>query len=87
MPRKSLHPTFQKKRVLELLCRFCGNIVCNRGMKAILLADTAVELFSTDIPPVKYVSVIFYYLHLKLISNMSGLCCLILKLNNFHIIN
>ena len=53
MPRKSLHPTFQKKKVLELLCRFCGNIVCNRGMKAILLADTAVELFSTDIPPVK----------------------------------
>lgn len=51
MPRKNLHPTFQKKRVVELTCRFCGNVVCDRGMKAILLADTAVELFSTDMPP------------------------------------
>jgi len=58
MPRKSLHPTFQKKRVLELLCRFCSNIVCDRGMKAILLADTAVELYSTDVPPVDCVDLV-----------------------------
>lgn len=51
MPRKSLHPTFQKKRVIELICNCCGSCVCRRGMKAILLADTAVELYSTDLPP------------------------------------
>jgi len=51
MPRKTLHPTFQKKKVVDLSCRFCGNTVCDRGMKAILLADTAVELYSTDLPP------------------------------------
>ncbi|CAH1784126.1 unnamed protein product [Owenia fusiformis] len=51
MPRKGMHPTFQKKRVVELECISCGNVVCSRGMKAILLADTKVELYSTDSPP------------------------------------
>ena len=62
MPRKSLHPTFQKKRVVELSCRYCGNVVCDRGMKAILLADTAVELYSTDLAPERYETIITLYL-------------------------
>ncbi|KAI8980398.1 protein FAM72 [Pilobolus umbonatus] len=38
------------KPVYRLTCRHCSSSVCARGMKAILLADTAVELFSTDTP-------------------------------------
>ncbi|KAI8918764.1 FAM72 protein-domain-containing protein, partial [Entophlyctis helioformis] len=42
---------FRSKTVCEISCRHCNVIVCKRGMKAILLADTNVELFSTDSPP------------------------------------
>ncbi|KAL5014668.1 hypothetical protein ScPMuIL_008938 [Solemya velum] len=45
-----LHPSFRKKPVYCLDCCFCGSTVCRRGMKAILLADTKTELFSTDVP-------------------------------------
>ncbi|KAJ8655974.1 hypothetical protein O0I10_008414 [Lichtheimia ornata] len=38
------------KPVYKLLCRYCHNMVCARGMRAILLADTNIELYSTDIP-------------------------------------
>ena len=38
------------KPVYRLLCRHCKTIVCARGMRAILLADTKIELYSTDIP-------------------------------------
>lgn len=44
------HP-FMSKTVCELSCKHCCTTICRRGMKAILLADTAVELFSTDNPP------------------------------------
>ncbi|KAJ3397309.1 Protein fam72a [Lobulomyces angularis] len=51
--RGSAHarPQFQAKAVCQLSCKYCFNDVCRRGMKAILLADMAVELFSTDMPP------------------------------------
>ncbi|KAI9240373.1 MAG: protein FAM72, partial [Podila humilis] len=32
-------------------CRFCESIICERGMKAQLLADQAIGLFSTDDAP------------------------------------
>lgn len=38
------------KPVYKLNCRHCSTAVCARGMKAILLADTAIELYSTDTP-------------------------------------
>ncbi|KAI7855864.1 FAM72 protein-domain-containing protein [Circinella umbellata] len=38
------------KPVYRLLCKHCRTIVCARGMRAILLADTKIELYSTDIP-------------------------------------
>ncbi|CAO3637511.1 unnamed protein product [Mucor hiemalis] len=38
------------KPVYKLNCRHCSTVVCARGMKAILLADTAIELYSTDTP-------------------------------------
>lgn len=42
------------KPVYKLLCRYCHNMVCARGMRAILLADTNIELYSTDIPATSY---------------------------------
>jgi len=42
---------FKTKAVCELECKSCLNNVCNRGMKAILLANAKVELYSTDAPP------------------------------------
>ncbi|KAI8973478.1 protein FAM72 [Mycotypha africana] len=38
------------KPVYQLTCRHCLTMVCTRGMKAILLADTSIELYSTDAP-------------------------------------
>ncbi|KAI3370248.1 hypothetical protein L3Q82_025029, partial [Scortum barcoo] len=42
---------FKNKCVTQVNCIFCDSLLCTRGMKAVLLADTEVELFSTDIPP------------------------------------
>lgn len=42
---------FKNKCVTQVNCIFCESLLCTRGMKAVLLADTEVELFSTDIPP------------------------------------
>ncbi|XP_059509281.1 protein FAM72A [Stegostoma tigrinum] len=47
--------TFKNKLVNLLCCKFCDNVLCARGMKAVLLADTDVELYSTDIPPTRAV--------------------------------
>lgn len=41
----------RNKLVFRLHCRYCQSGCCNRAMRAILLADTKVELYSTDIPP------------------------------------
>ena len=47
----SIHPHFRSKAVCELFCRSCGSLMCVRGMRAILLGNTEIELYSTDIPP------------------------------------
>lgn len=39
------------KEVVRMACRFCESIICERGMKAQLLADQAIGLFSTDDAP------------------------------------
>lgn len=46
-----LQQHFRSKSVCRLFCNTCSTAVCNRGMKAMLLADTKVELYSTDTPP------------------------------------
>eukprot|EP00158_Paraphelidium_tribonemae_P004861 Partr_v1_DN27012_c0_g1_i1_m28906 putative family with sequence similarity 72, member len=51
MEYPSAHSHFRYKIVCRLNCRFCTKLLCSRGMKAILLADTKVELYSTDTPP------------------------------------
>ena len=49
------HPSFRSKAVCALNCQYCTSAICERGMKAILLADTKVtsidqiELYSTDL--------------------------------------
>lgn len=48
---------FKSKVVCTLNCKSCNKQVCDRGMKAILLADNKIELFSTDKEP-KGVSII-----------------------------
>ena len=53
--QRSNHAPFNPlKPVYKLLCRYCHNMVCARGMRAILLADTNIELYSTDIPATSY---------------------------------
>jgi hypothetical protein len=47
----SVHPQFRAKSVCMLYCTHCTTSLCKRGMKAILLGNTRVELFSTDVPP------------------------------------
>jgi hypothetical protein len=42
---------FGEKPVAELSCKFCTRGLSRRGMRALLLADTAVELYSTDGAP------------------------------------
>ncbi|TPX50668.1 hypothetical protein SeMB42_g01184 [Synchytrium endobioticum] len=48
---QNVRPQFRSKIVCELKCRYCSSGVCRRGMKAILLADMNIELYSTDLPP------------------------------------
>ncbi|KAK9720917.1 hypothetical protein K7432_003839 [Basidiobolus ranarum] len=51
MGSQNVLPQFRSKTVCILSCRSCQTTVCLRGMKAILLADTRVELYSTDSMP------------------------------------
>lgn len=48
---RRIHPAFQTKTVVKLECKYCERNICVRGMRALLLADTNVELYSTDLPP------------------------------------
>lgn len=51
---RSMNPVnsaLRNKIVYRLNCLYCKTHVCDRAMRAILLADTKIELYSTDIPP------------------------------------
>ncbi|XP_057397562.1 protein FAM72A-like isoform X1 [Balaenoptera acutorostrata] len=50
--------SFNDRRVSILCCKFCKQVLSSRGMKAVLLADTEIDLFSTDIPPTNAVDFI-----------------------------
>ncbi|XP_078500709.1 protein FAM72A [Lissotriton helveticus] len=43
--------SFKNRCVSILYCGFCHHVLSCRGMKAVLLADTERDLYSTDIPP------------------------------------
>lgn len=57
--------SFKNKCVAQVRCVFCDSLLSSRGMKAVLLADAEVELFSTDIPPNRWV-----------VNSASSCCCL-----------
>ena len=44
-------PRRRTKAVCKMTCKFCSVVVSYRGLKAILLANSKVELYSTDQPP------------------------------------
>ncbi|KAM3579465.1 hypothetical protein VKS41_007924 [Umbelopsis sp. WA50703] len=50
-PPRDFANAYPMKPVYKLSCKHCCNMICARGMKAILLADTSIELYSTDTPP------------------------------------
>uniref|UniRef100_A0A8C0GG18 Protein FAM72A n=1 Tax=Chelonoidis abingdonii TaxID=106734 RepID=A0A8C0GG18_CHEAB len=50
--------TFKDRCVSVLCCRFCQQVLSSRGMKAVLLANTEIDLYSTDIPPTSTVDFI-----------------------------
>ncbi|KAK3825524.1 MAG: FAM72 protein-domain-containing protein, partial [Benniella sp.] len=50
-PSNSNNGRIHSKTVYRIDCRYCSAVICLRGMKAMLLADTSIELFSTDYPP------------------------------------
>ncbi|XP_057360996.1 protein FAM72A-like isoform X3 [Manis pentadactyla] len=50
--------SFKDPCVSILRCKFCKQVLSSRGMKAVLLADTEIDLFSTDIPPTNVVDFI-----------------------------
>lgn len=43
--------TVDRKEVVRMACNFCKTIICERGMRAQLLADQSVALLSTDDDP------------------------------------
>ncbi|KAI8810501.1 protein FAM72A [Cladochytrium replicatum] len=47
----SVHQSFRSKSVYQINCASCNQVLCQRGMKAILLANINVTLFSTDVLP------------------------------------
>ncbi|KAJ1923922.1 hypothetical protein IWQ60_004806 [Tieghemiomyces parasiticus] len=51
--QNSARQQFRGKAVCQLNCTLCNVLVCKRGMRALLLADNRIELYSTDVPPFK----------------------------------
>lgn len=47
----SIHPQFRAKIVYRLQCKSCDSDLCIRGMRATLLGNSKLELFSTDSQP------------------------------------
>lgn len=72
----SLHSSFKSKSVCQLTCRYCQGILCRRGMKAILLADTRVELYSTDTVPIGVQLVANDYVTRNCLCQIRDVACL-----------
>lgn len=72
----SLHSSFKSKSVCQLNCRYCQGILCRRGMKAILLADTRVELYSTDAAPIGVQLVANDYVTRNCLCQIRDVACL-----------
>jgi len=71
------HEDFSKKAVIEINCIFCDTSLTVRGMKANLLADSAVELFSTDCPQIGNVSLVGTIYTASICNcNLSDIACI-----------
>ncbi|XP_025107179.1 protein FAM72A-like [Pomacea canaliculata] len=79
MEKDRISPSFWRKIVYILECKTCGELVCRRAMRAILLADNTISLFSTDAPDPTAIAAIpdiFITAHcLCKIQNIACLCC------------
>lgn len=53
VPRHAMHALFRLKPVCKLWCRNCCALLCVRAMSAVLLADANVQLYSTDVEPLR----------------------------------
>ncbi|CAG8471563.1 128_t:CDS:2, partial [Ambispora leptoticha] len=73
----SMHHHFRSKPVCKLYCAHCNTRVCVRGMKAMLLADTRIELFSTDVPPISVQLVAEDYITQNCHCKIRDVACLI----------
>ncbi|KAI3639004.1 hypothetical protein MIR68_003502 [Amoeboaphelidium protococcarum] len=74
----SPHDQFRYKVVCKLQCKSCNSVLCQRGMKAILLADQKVELYSTDMPPVTNVGTVYQdYCTEKCFCRVQDIACLL----------
>lgn len=51
-----ISPQYSSEPVHSLECTQCGSTVCRRGMSAVLLANSDVQLFSTDCPEIREVA-------------------------------
>lgn len=78
---RRIHPAFQSKTVVKLECKYCERSICARGMRALLLADTKVELYSTDLPPEKWAKCILT----RKITSLLSFVALLHYLMLFHI--
>ncbi|KAL8589394.1 hypothetical protein ACOMHN_021546 [Nucella lapillus] len=58
MDKDNISPSFWSRIVYILECRACGEEVSRRAMRAILLADKRIELFSTDFPDCNAIGVV-----------------------------
>ena len=49
--RNDIHHKIRSKEVFRIDCKYCDSRICSRAMEAILLTDSNIHLYSTDIPP------------------------------------
>ena len=56
----NIHPKIRSKEVFKIDCKYCDSRMCNRAMEAMLLTDSNIHLYSTDIPPTELVILLHF---------------------------
>ncbi|XP_039225392.1 protein FAM72A [Crotalus tigris] len=80
--------SFADRCVSLLFCKFCQQVLSSRGMKAVLLADTETDLYSTDMPPISTVDFIgnCYYTEMCKCKLMNVACLKCGNVVGYHVI-
>ncbi|KAG0057281.1 Protein fam72a [Gryganskiella cystojenkinii] len=73
------------KEVIRMACRFCDTVICERGMKAQLLADHTIGLMSTDDEPHSVQLVGEEYRPTNCSCRIMDTACLVCAENNGHL--